>query len=129
MSLREAFEGGSRDGGLAVRDQCRPPAVVEAQIPADGSEGLAYRAARPEAQLLILDRAPQAFDVQQVPPAAAASHADSDFLAARSAGEGDTGELTALVRTESLRRPKACRHFPQGLYTKVCLGLDRQPPC
>jgi hypothetical protein len=23
MSLREAFEGGSRDGGLAVRDQCR----------------------------------------------------------------------------------------------------------
>ena len=72
---------------------------MEAQIPADLIAVLVYRAARPEAQLFILDRVPQAFDVQQVPPAAAASHADSDFLAARSAGEGDAGELTALVRT------------------------------
>lgn len=33
------------------------------------------------------------------------------------------------MRTESLERPKACGHCPQGLYAKVCLGLDRQPPC
>src|SRR6185295_14071387 len=80
---------------LPVKARMGSPPIVEVQIPTDRGPGLADRVASPEIHLLVLDRSPEPFDEDVVPPRASAIHADGDPGLEQHAGEGVAGELVA----------------------------------
>lgn len=115
-------------GRLSVKRRVSAPGVIEGQITADRCAGFADKALGSQENLLVFDRAPQAFDENIVPPGAAAVHADCDLIAKHDAGEGHAGGLAALVGVEDVGRAKARQRFLQCLDAKVRLQRDRQPP-
>src|ERR1700716_1449637 len=77
-----------------------PSSVVEVEIPADRVPRLANAFVGSQIDLLVFDAAPQPFDEHVVPPGSFAIHANRDAVAGERAGEGDAGELRALVGIE-----------------------------
>ena len=65
----------------------RSAAVVEVQVAADRSAGLADAAVGLEMNLLVFDAAPQPLDEDIVPPSAFAVHADRNAVVGERAGE------------------------------------------
>lgn len=85
-----------------VKARMRALAVVEVQISADRSAGLADAVVGSEIDLLVFDRAPEPLDENVVPPRSLAVHADGDGLPQKEAGEVGAGELAPLIRVENL---------------------------
>src|SRR5471032_2563219 len=79
-----------------------PPAVVEVQVAADRSAGLANAVVGVQIHLLIFDAAPQSLDEDIVPPSPFAVHADRNVVVSEHTGEGQARELRALIRVEDL---------------------------
>ena len=77
--------------------------VVEGKIFADPGFRLVAVGVAFEIDVLILERAPDAFDEDVVHPAAAPVHRDAHAGLEQRAGEIRAGELTALVGVENLR--------------------------
>ena len=77
---------------------------------------------------LVFERAPQPLNEDVVHPAALAVHRDPDTSIFQHIGEGDAGELAALVGVEDLRRPVTRKCLFQGRHTKVRIKRVRQPP-
>lgn len=69
---------------------------------------------RMQINVLVLDAAPWPFDEHVIDPTALAVHADLDGMVAQHLGEVGTGELTALVGIEDLRRTVLGNRFFQG---------------
>ena len=78
-------------------------AIIEVQVSADRSAGLADTVVGPQIDLLIFDAAPQPLDEDVIPPSSFAVHADRDFVVGEHAGESLAGELRTLVRVEDVR--------------------------
>src|SRR5215210_4927548 len=81
----------------------RSAAVVEIEIAADRSAGLADAVIGPQIHLLVFDAAPQPLDEDIVPPSAFAVHADRNAVVGEHAGEGRARELAALIGVEDGR--------------------------
>src|SRR5450830_1215424 len=81
----------------------RSAAVVEVQVAADRSAGLADAIVGPQIHLLIFDAAPQPLDEDIIPPGALAIHADGDPVFDQHASECSAGELAALIGVEDIR--------------------------
>src|SRR5215218_7193395 len=75
-------------------------AIVEIQVPAERSTGIADTVVSPQVDLLVFDRPPQPLNKDIVAPRAAAIHADRDGIVRQQAGERGAGELTALIGVE-----------------------------
>src|SRR5450759_4208121 len=80
-----------------------PPAVVEVQVAADRSAGLANAVVGVQIHLLIFDAAPKPLDENIIPPSPFTVHADCDVVIGEHASEGRARELRALIRVEDLR--------------------------
>src|ERR1022692_1927959 len=93
----------------------RSPAVVEAEIAADRSPGLADAVVGLQIHLLVFDAAPQPLDEHVVPPSAFAVHADGDAVAGKQASERRTGKLRTLVGVEDVRPAVTRQSILQGL--------------
>ena len=74
----------------------RSAAIIEVQVAADRSAGLADVVLGSEVHLLVFDAAPQPLDEDVVPPGALAVHADGDLVFGQHAGECRASELAAL---------------------------------
>src|SRR5215208_5942476 len=84
----------------------RSAAVVEVEVTADRSAGLADAVIGPQIHLLIFDAAPQPLDEDIVPPSALAVHADRNAVVGEHAGEGRARELRSQISLlVKLRRP------------------------
>jgi hypothetical protein len=80
-----------------------PSGIVEAvDISADGGPCLRDTGVGPQIHLLVFDGPPQALDEEVVSPGAFPIHADLDLVLEQQAGEGDAGELGALIGVEDL---------------------------
>ena len=67
--------------------------VVEIDVAPDAFAGGAFRLVGMQVDLLVLDRAPRAFDEHVVAPAALAVPRDTDVVFEQQAGERAAGEL------------------------------------
>ena len=76
-------------------------AVVEVQMTADRSAGLADAVVGSEIDLLVFDRAPEPLDENVVPPCSLAVHADGDGLPQKEAGDVGAGDLAAIKGQEA----------------------------
>src|SRR6185312_14649660 len=110
---------------VRLRARMGSPPIVEVQIPTDRGPGLADRVVSPEIHLLVLDRSPEPFDEDVVPPRASAIHADGDAGLEQHAGEVVAGELRALVGVEDLGPAMPSQSFFQGLDAERRLQADR----
>ena len=88
-----------------------PPAVVEAEISPDQGAGLRYAGVGPQADLLLFEGPPQAFDEDVVPPGPLAIHADFDLANGQRLDELGPGELAALIGVEYLWLAVAGQRF------------------
>ena len=80
-------------GCRAVKARVWSPAVVEGEIAADRSAGLADAVVGPQIHLLVFYAAPQPLDEDIVPPSPFAVHADRNVVVGEHAGEGRAREL------------------------------------
>src|ERR1700732_2161598 len=103
-------------------------AVKEVEIPADRGACLADAVVGPEIDLLVFDRAPESLDEDVVAPCPLAVHADGDGVVEQQAGEGGTGELTALVGIENLRPAMPGEGLLDRLEAERDLHRDRDAP-
>src|SRR5271167_2919707 len=67
-------------------------AIIEVQVSADRSAGLANTVVGPQIHLLIFDAATQPLDEDVIPPSSFAVHTDRDFVVGEHAGEGLAGD-------------------------------------
>ena len=105
-----------------------PRAIVEIQVPAERSTGIADTVVGPQVDLLVFDRPPQPLNKDIVAPRAAAIHADRDGIVQQQAGERGAGELTALIGVEDLRPAAPGQRLLDRLKAERHLQGDRQPP-
>lgn len=70
----------------SVKRLVRPTCVVEVEVPGETFPRLGDRGVGPEIDLLVLDRPPQSFDKDIVPPCRLAVHRDLDAMAPEHAG-------------------------------------------
>src|SRR5664279_5248283 len=76
----------------------RPSGIVKGvDISAYGGPCLRDTGVGPQVHLLVFDGPPQALDEDVVSPGAFPIHADLDLVLEQQAGEGDAGELGALI--------------------------------
>src|SRR5712691_8617001 len=106
----------------------RSPCVVEVQVAADRSAGLADAIVGPQIHLLVFDAAPQALDEHVVPPSPFAVHADRNVVVGERTGEGRAGELRTLVCIEDVRLAVTSQSILQRLDAECRFHRDRQPP-
>ena len=90
-------------GRLRFQAGVGPYGVIELQIAADRSSGLADRGAGTQVDRFVLDGLPDALDEDIVAPAVLAVHADPDSFFFEPPGEGFAGEPAALVGVEDFR--------------------------
>src|SRR5674476_1549881 len=81
----------------------RSTAVVEVQVAADRSAGLANAVVGLEINLLVFNAAPQPLDKDIVPPSSFAVHADCNAVVGEHASEGRARELRTLIGIEDVR--------------------------
>src|ERR1700683_1333660 len=106
----------------------RSAAIIEVQVAADRSAGLADIVVGSKVHLLVFDAAPQPLDEDVVPPGALAVHADGDLVFGQYAGECRASELAALIGVEDLRLAVTSQSILQRLDAERRLHRDRQPP-
>src|SRR5450759_5941446 len=106
----------------------RPAAIIEVQVAADRSAGLADIVVGSQVDLLVLDATPQPLDEDVVPPGALAVHADSDPIFDQHASECRAGELAALIRVEDLRFAVASKSVLKRLDAECRFHRDRYAP-
>src|SRR6185436_19631609 len=75
-------------GCHAVKARVWSPAVVEVEVAADRSAGLADAVISPQIHFLVFDAAPQPLDEHVVPPSPLSVHADRNAIVGERAGEG-----------------------------------------
>lgn len=103
-------------------------AVVEAQIPADGSAGLGHGFVGVEIDLLVFDRPPEPLDEHVVPPCALAVHRDGNLSLFQHGGEVDGGELRSLVGVEDVGLAVTGQRLLDRFDAEIGFHRDRQPP-
>jgi hypothetical protein len=81
----------------------RSPAVVEVQVMADRTAGLADAVVGLQIHLLIFDAAPQSLDEDIIPPSPFTVHADRNGVVREHTVESRARELRALIRVGDLR--------------------------
>src|SRR5450756_2292363 len=104
------------------------PGVVEVQVAADRSAGLADAVVGVEIHLLIFDAAPKPLDEDIIPPGPFAVHADCNVVVGKHTGEGRARELRTLIRVEDLRLAVTSQSILQRLDAECRFHRDRQPP-
>ena len=77
--------------------------IVEGQIFADTRPRLRHVFVGMQIDFLIFDGAPKPLDKDIVAPGSLAVHRDFNARLFQHIGEGDAGELAALIRVENLR--------------------------
>src|SRR5208283_1412668 len=105
-----------------------PAAIVEVQVAADGSAGLADAVVGSQIHLLVFDATPQPLDEDIVPPSPFAVHADRNAVVGEYAGECRAGELRALVGIEDVRLAVPSQGILQRLDAECRLHGDRYAP-
>lgn len=81
-----------------------------------------------EVDALIFQRSPQPLNEDVVHPAALTIHRDADVGILQGVGEGEAGELRALIRVEDLRSAEAGDRLLQRGDAEVSIHRIRQPP-
>src|SRR5882672_11902194 len=104
------------------------PTVVEVEVAADRSAGLADAVIGPQIHLLVFDAAPQPLDENVVPPSALAVHADRNAVVGEHTSECLAGELRALVGIEDVRLAMTSQGVLQRLDAERRLHRDRYAP-
>src|SRR3954470_13330919 len=87
-----------------------PPAIVEVEVTANRSAGVADAVVGSQIHLLVFDAAPQALDEHVVPPSSFAVHADRNAVVGEHGREGRACELRTLVGIEDVG---PCRDAPR----------------
>lgn len=105
-----------------MRATCIEELEIAREARADIGDGLV----RAQVHCFVLDRAPEAFDEDVVPPAAGASHADGDLAAAQHVQELGPRELAALIDVEDLWRAEAIECLLEGGDADVIRPRDRE---
>ena len=100
-----------------------PFGVVEADPLVDEEPGL-----EAVGKVVQIHRAPQPLDEDVVHATAPAVHRDSDTGRPQAPGEGEAGELAALIGIENLRLAMASQRLIERLDAKVRVQGVRQPP-
>ncbi len=77
---------------------------------------------------LVFERTPQQLDKNGVHAPAPPLHRDADAGRLQTPGEGEAGDLAALVGVEDLRRAVAIQGLLKRLDTEACVQRVRQPP-
>src|SRR6202034_893776 len=103
-------------------------AIIEVQVAADRSAGVADAFVGPQIHLLVFDAAPKPLDEHVVPPSAIAVHADGDPVFDQHASERRTGKLAALIRVEDLGLAIAGESVLKRLDAECRLHCDRNTP-
>lgn len=93
-----------RPGWPAAVSQAPEALVIEGEVFADASLRLAAVELAPRVNVLMLERAPDAFDENIVHPASPPVHRDAHRSLDQHAGEGRAGELAALDALLSVKR-------------------------
>src|SRR5450756_2176315 len=104
------------------------PAVVEVQVAADRSAGLADAVVGVQIHLLIFDAAPKPLDEDIIPPGPFAVHADCNVVVGEHTGEGRASELRALICVEYLRLAVTSQSVLECLDAECRFRRNRQPP-
>jgi len=99
--------------------------VVEVQVAADRSAGLADTVVGPQVHLLVFETAPQPLDEDVVPPGAFAVHADRNVVVGEHTGEGLARELRTLIGVEGIRLAVMRQSILQRLDAERRLHRDR----
>src|SRR5271166_2508600 len=102
--------------------------VVEGEVCADAGFRLAAVGIALQIDVLVFQRAPEAFDEDVVHPAAAPVHRDAHASLEQRAGEGGGGELAALVGVENLRLAVSGQGFFQRSQAKRGVHRVGEPP-
>ncbi|KXN97837.1 hypothetical protein LS48_14620, partial [Aequorivita aquimaris] len=103
--------------GVVIGD---PPAKASLQL-RSGLEGM-------EVDALVFQGAPEALDEDVVHPTPPTIHADADLGVAQHAGEGEAGELAALVSVEDFRLAEPGKRLLQRRNTEPGVHGVRQSP-
>jgi hypothetical protein len=103
-SRRRAFSE-DRHRRAVVERLVKATLVVEGEPFADARSRFEPVGVAPQIDVLVLERAPEAFDEDVVHPAAAAVHGDANAGVGQHRGEGRSGELAALSVLKISGRP------------------------
>ncbi len=99
--------------------------VKGVDISTDGGPCLLDTGVGPQVHLLVFDRPPQALDEDVVSPGTFPIHADLDLVLEQQAGEGDAGELGALIGVENLGLAIVGKNLLDRLETKLRFQRNR----
>src|SRR5271165_4507835 len=112
-SRRRAFAPDGHRDAVAER-LMKASLVVEGEVFVDAGFRLTAVGIASQIDVLVFQRAPDAFDEHVVHPASASVHRNANAGFDQHAGEGFAGELAALVGVEDLRPSlsKPCRIGP-----------------
>lgn len=100
----------------------RAAAIVEIEVTGQRLPNLGNSVVAVQVDFLVLDRLPETFNEDVVPPAPLAIHADLNAVLLKQADEGGTGKLAALVGVHDLR-PTV---FHDGFFQRIDAGIGRQ---
>ena len=106
----------------------RPLGVVEADPVPDDAPGREAVGDLVQIDRLVFERAPQPLDEDVVHAPAPAVHRDADAGRLQAAGEGEAGELAALIGIEDLGRAIPLQGFLERLDAEARVQRVRQPP-
>jgi hypothetical protein len=102
--------------------------VVEVDVAPDEVLGLRSALVRAQIYLLVLERAPKAFDEDVVTPCAFAVHADRDSVVFEHGYESTIGELHALIAVEDLRAAEPANRLFHRVDAEVGGQAVRESP-
>ena len=105
-------------GGAVAERLMQAALVVECEVIADAGPGFATIGVAFEIDVLVFQRAPQAFDEHIVHPAAAPVHRDLYARLDQHAGEVRAGELTALIGVEDFAAAVSGQRFLQRRHAR-----------
>ena len=121
LLLRPRFAAVGLGWGFPIECRVWPFGVVEADPLVDEEPGLEAVGKVVQIDSLVFKRAPQPLDEDVVPATAPAVHRDSDTgrLQGVAPGEGEAGELAALIGIENLRLAMASQRLIECLDAKA----------
>ena len=114
-------------GYLVVESLMRPFLIIEEEVVGQSPVEVCNRVVGLDVEVLVFDRAPEAFDEDVVECSTASIHADGDALLLQAASEPRGGELAALVGVKDLGLADG-EGLVQSLQAEIDLQRVGDPP-